>query len=490
VRAAALLMLCLIGSTSVARALDQGPPASGLAAAVRGAFAPTRSSALELWQGQQPGCPDCEPRTRKFWRGAWQLMVVQLIPASVNNVLRDAEWAKISPASWAANLENPWQWDNNKFVNNQFSHPYHGSLYFNSARVNGYSFWESAPWAFGGSLMWELFGESWAPSPNDLWNTSLGGITLGETLYRLTTLTLDNRATGFERVMREIGGTLLNPVEGFNRLVDGRMNDINENPADWRPSRIQASLDLGYRHTAGTNSIAGEESLDQGFIQLFLLYGDQVEDLTKKPFSAFTLLADLGSNTGESGRLSQLRARGSLGAHTLSRSDNALHQLAGFITYDFYSLPSVEFGGQGFQGGVVSRWGPPRGTRIYTELLAIGMPVAALQSDYYVTTEGRDYDYGIGLGGRAEARAVFNDRGWLRAQGNYLWQPILSGFNGEHTQASAIVEARYFIGRKLGAGASYTWYHRRSNYDSLDDVTRDGNQARVFASLAIPSILP
>ena len=90
----------------------------------------------------------------------------------------------------------------------------------------------------------------------------------------------------------------------------------------------------------------------------------------------------------------------------------------------------------GFSGGLVSRWGQATGTRLYTELLCTFMPVAALQSDHFVTEEGRDYDYGVTFGGRAEARAVFRDRAWVRFQTNYLWLPVLSGFNGDHHQAS------------------------------------------------------
>lgn len=81
-------------------------------------------------------CPQCKIPV-KLGRASWELMLVQLIPWSFNRITRDAEWAKISFHSWATNLENPWQWDNNAFLNNQFSHPYHGSLYFNAARTNG-----------------------------------------------------------------------------------------------------------------------------------------------------------------------------------------------------------------------------------------------------------------------------------------------------------------------------------------------------------------
>ncbi len=103
-------------------------------------------------------------------------------------------------------------------------------MYFNSARTNGYNFWQSAPWSFVGSLTWELFGEVWAPAPNDLANTTLGGITLGEMLYRVSSLTLKNEATGFERVVREVTAGLLNPVRGFNRVVRGEAWKVSQHP--------------------------------------------------------------------------------------------------------------------------------------------------------------------------------------------------------------------------------------------------------------------
>ena len=76
-------------------------------------------------------------------------MLVQAIPWGFTYFVRDGEWSRISPDTWITNLKFAWQWDNNKFANNQFAHPYHGSLYFNAGRTNGYNFWASLPWAFG-----------------------------------------------------------------------------------------------------------------------------------------------------------------------------------------------------------------------------------------------------------------------------------------------------------------------------------------------------
>ncbi len=439
--------------------------------------------------GQLP-CPDCNP-PKRFGPAFGELMIVQLVPFSVNHFLRDAEWADVSPSTWATNIENPWVWDNNKFLNNQFSHPYHGNLYFNAARTNGYNFWESVPWAFGGSLMWEWFGEAWAPSPNDWFNTSLGGITLGEMLFKVSSLTLDNRATGSERTFREIGATFLNPVRGFNRLVRGQMNDIVANPPDWRPSRIFASFDVGVRSATGGDNLGKSGTTEVGFVQAVLFYGDHVADLGKAPFSAFTLGFEIATEKqGERSRFARLTARGNLGAHELSKSERTQHQLAAFMIYEFLSTQAVEFGGQGFQGGVVSRWGDPHGFRIQSELLAAGYPIVATQSDYFVTLEGRDYDYGLGLGGNASLAAIWEGVGAIEARGRMLWEPIISGFNGDHYQYVGSLEGRLYFRGRIGIGASATWYHRKSVYDDFADVSADGTQIRAYGSLAVPRWQP
>ncbi|HUL04666.1 MAG TPA: DUF3943 domain-containing protein [Gemmatimonadales bacterium] len=435
-------------------------------------------------------CPECHPPQR-FWFGFLEIMAVQAIPSTINNVLRDAEWAKINPHTWATNLENPWQWDNNAFLNNQFSHPYHGNLYFNAGRSNGYNFWASSLWAFGGSLMWEEFMEAWAPAPNDWFNTSLGGITLGEMFHRVTNLVLDNTTKGPGRMWREIGGTLLNPVNGFSRLVHGQMNDVTANPPDWRPSKVWGSVDAGYQTSSGSTSKGAlEGTRDQGIFRFELDYGDEILDLSKTPFSAFHVEAEVTTNHAPKHALSELTAYGNLWGKTLSRSKTKLHQLAAYITYEYLSSPAIEYGGQGFMFGIVSRMGDVKRFRVETSLLGTAMPVAALQSDYYYTIEGRDYDYGLGFGGIARARAMWGRTAELSARGRYLWTPVLSGFNGDHYQAAGYFDGRIYARQRLGVGASLVLYHRSSNYDQYPDVTTDGTLFRVYASYAFPRFDP
>ncbi|MCK5347362.1 MAG: DUF3943 domain-containing protein, partial [Candidatus Heimdallarchaeota archaeon] len=60
---------------------------------------------------------------------------------SVDHYLLKAEWANISIESVRHNLSHGFVFDESEFLMNQFLHPYHGNLYFNSARSNGFNFW-------------------------------------------------------------------------------------------------------------------------------------------------------------------------------------------------------------------------------------------------------------------------------------------------------------------------------------------------------------
>jgi hypothetical protein len=430
-------------------------------------------------------CPGAS-KDKRFWRAFGELMVVQAIP-NIFSRAGGKEWSQFTLQSWADNLKYPWQWDNNAFLNNQFSHPYHGNLYFNAARTNGYSFWQSVPWAFGGSLMWELFAEVWAPAPNDLLNTSLGGIALGEMLYRMSSLTLDNEATGSERVFREIGATLLNPVRGFNRAIDGTMFKRHQTPEAWRPSTIWANIELGYRRFSTNWDITDPDALSTGYIGAALSYGSGVQDVTKSPFSHFRLNALLAFNPGENARkLSELNVRGSLGGKALSRREGLASQLVGFMTYEFSSSPVIEFGAQGFQAGWTQASKGKKGPIWYLDGTAIFNPIAAIRSDYFLVAEGRDYDYGIGLGARGEARAIWVGRAMVGAIANYRFIPVISGFPAQHQVLRFNLDARYFFRQRWGVGVTYEGLRRRSNYTDRSDFLRRSSELRAFVSTALP----
>jgi hypothetical protein len=118
------------------------------------------------------------------------------------------------------NLHNRWIVDSDPFAVNQFMHPYQGSVYFGLARSAGLDYWESLGYTFGGSLLWEIAGETGAPSINDLVTTGFGGSFLGEPLFRMANLLLEGGGK-HPSVWREVGAAAISPPLGFTRLAYG-----------------------------------------------------------------------------------------------------------------------------------------------------------------------------------------------------------------------------------------------------------------------------
>jgi hypothetical protein len=116
------------------------------------------------------------------------------------------------------NLRSSWGTDNDPFKINQLGHPYQGSMYHGFARSAGFNYWESAGYTFAGSAFWEIFGETTQPSRNDQVASGIGGSFLGEALFRMSNLLLE-QGGGMSRPWREAAAALISPSTGFNRLV-------------------------------------------------------------------------------------------------------------------------------------------------------------------------------------------------------------------------------------------------------------------------------
>ena len=132
---------------------------------------------------------------RRPWKAALETFGLNMLVWSFDRYIVKEDWAYINGHTIKSNFKKGPVWDTDQFTTNLFSHPYHGSLYFNAARSNGMNFWQSAPFAAGGSLMWEFFMENEPPSINDMLATTFGGIELGEITYRLSDLFIDNRSS-------------------------------------------------------------------------------------------------------------------------------------------------------------------------------------------------------------------------------------------------------------------------------------------------------
>ena len=149
-------------------------------------------------------------------------------------------------STWSSTKQNAthkWVVDTDPFSINQFGHPYQGSMYYGFARSAGLNYWESLGYTFAGSAVWEVAGETTAPSKNDQIATGIGGTFLGEPLFRMSSLLLES-ADGTPSGWRELGAALISPSTGFNRLAFGDRFDTvfpSRHPAYYSQLQIGGS---------------------------------------------------------------------------------------------------------------------------------------------------------------------------------------------------------------------------------------------------------
>ncbi|MBQ6966100.1 MAG: DUF3943 domain-containing protein [Bacteroidaceae bacterium] len=165
---------------------------------------------------------------------------------SWDHFVLNREWARITNATLKQNFTDGWVWDNDSFSGNQFSHPYHGSMFYNAAREHGLSYGVSILYPLVGSLTWELFCETNRPATNDLLSTGIGGAVIGEVTHRVSDIFFDNSKTGARRVVREVIGTFLNPVRGLHRILSGEMFRVNRLYAGKKEAPEPYTFQIGF----------------------------------------------------------------------------------------------------------------------------------------------------------------------------------------------------------------------------------------------------
>ena len=229
------------------------------------------------------------------WRAAAETFGMNVGVWAFDRYVMNEDFAKISINSIRRNIKHGFVWDNDQFSTNLFAHPYHGNLYFNAARSNGLNFWESAPYAFAGSLMWEVAAEVEPPAINDLMATTIGGIALGEMTHRLSSLVLDDSKRGFGRFTREFLGTLICPMRGMNCMITGEMWKVKRSHYkyhDYERIPIQFSISAGDRYLADDNYLfRGEHN---PYLEFRAVYGNPFDKINDAPYDYFTATATLG----------------------------------------------------------------------------------------------------------------------------------------------------------------------------------------------------
>ena len=384
---------------------------------------------------------------------------------------------RISLQSSKQNLLNGFEWDDNHFSTNQLAHPYHGSMYFCSARANGFDYWESIPFAFAGSAMWEYLGEVHHPSINDWIATSVGGTAMGEMLHRFSGIIVDQQATGSERVWREIGGLVVNPMGGINRLITGDMTRVGANPPGWGAQRLTSAVRVGSRST-GEGSLSNQDTT-RAFFRLRLVHGDPTGSVCRTPFDAFSF--DLQVNPQDASVIGRAQVVGVLHSWETHRDERSASYFALVHNYDYIDNWAYKIGAQSIGASLLHRRGSGDWT-LRAGLDANWIVLGGTTSDYASYT-GRSYDYGPGAGGKLFAVLRHRTRSALAFESDLYYLRVMNGTPANHVVTENRLTASFPVHGPLNLGAEYSMYHAERHYADYPDVSKRAPQLTVYLSL-------
>lgn len=339
--------------------------------------------------------------------------------------------------------------------------------------------------AFLGSASWEYLGETEPPSTNDLITTTLGGIVLGEMLFRLSSELLDDSTSGWERALREVFAGLVSPGRGVQRLVDGASWASGRKPETGRVAHAAINLGVDRIRFMRDDSMAAYPL--RPLVAVQVAYGDWLpreEDDSFEPFDEFDLYAAL--NLGKLSELgAQLYAQGllvgvsnPLGQDEGAYRDNNVFGL--FQSFDFRGARIAQFGGVGIGPGdmLVLRFGADRRLRIGVDLQYL---VLGASSSPYVGERTGGYNFLTGVTTSQELYLEMGSGGQLGWRSKQYAGTVIDGQPGEEFIGHTRLWYEIDVIRNLGVGFSPSLVHRLSHFREANNVALLQLETQLYA---------
>ncbi len=448
-----------------------------------------------------------ERRGKQPWMAAAEAFGINMLVLGFDRYALDAEFAQVTFSTMRHNVKTGFVWDNDQFSTNLFAHPYHGGLYFNAARSNGMNFWESVPYAFCGSLMWETLCETEPPAINDLIATTVGGVCIGEVTSRISDLIYDDRQRGFGRFAREFLGALVCPVKALNRIVSGdawRVRTSYYKYHDYERLPVSLNLSAGYRYLADDNAMFRGES--NPYVNVNLTYGDPFDESTNKPYDYFTADITFGLSSNQP-LISGVHLLGQLWSAPVYTGNDMQAEFGLFQHFNYYDSQPVKDGtsmvpfriseAASVGPGVIYKF-PQIGnlTRLEQRVFISGILLGGSLSDYYNVID-RDYNMGSGYSAKATTIMEFGRYGRFTFGADYYriytWKgyegkdldtvdPLYLNAQGDKGNAQLLVLTpglHLSVNDKLGIDVSVSYYLRDTHYKYYDDVSANTFTAQI-----------
>lgn len=409
---------------------------------------------------------------------AVEIVGLNLFVGAFNTYVTKEDFAKISWKTIENNFKTGFVWDEDNYLTNQFLHPFHGSLYYNSARSNGLEFWEAVPYTLGGSLMWEFFMENEPPSHNDLVNTTVSGITMGEISYRVSNLIIDESTVGFERFLREFTSTVINPMQGFNRLIRGDM---------WKAGSPNKRSDFNLVVSTGIHNLFFSKNIDDSKTYLTLRadlnYGDIFEvNKHKKPFDYFSLHTEF--NIAEGDDIIGIFASGVLVDNKLYLFENTDNIFGLYKEIDILINETYQLSSTSLTAKIINRVPISTSIKMQNNLNVSAIVMGATNSQY-AAEEGKDYNLGPGASGSIGIKFIFEDIGEVYSNYKRYWIHTLAGAEGNEFVGLLNTGINLHLSNKTALGLEFLLYDRYGDYEYYENYSSSNTALRFYVKHTI-----
>jgi len=393
------------------------------------------------------------------------------------------EWANVSWSSWGENLKLAPEWDWDLFTTNWFAHPYAGSMYYNSARSLGLSYWESAAYTVVGTAMWEYLGEVLPPSLNDFFTNIIGGFQLGEVMHRISENLLDDRLYGKKRFSKEALNFFINPIGEGNRLLFGLSNNHSQ-----YANHLHKPMSVRFS-SAGIFMINSSMSKDNKVIphlEFDIHYGDlKTYRKSFKPFDIFWFTGwfrfdkrDNSEGKGFPQPYWNMRSTAILTGKSLLNFEHGYHVTGIFQDYDYIKTNEYELGSLGFSGGWLANGYHEKWSSAFRgNLGAIVLGASNSEAIEWEKPEDpdafRDYSMGSGIYTKIQATLDFHKLGALRFRHEWWNMWVISGPSGLESLHTINSQYRIPLNRKFGLAVEFNWYKRNGDYSTATTLYQE-----------------
>ncbi|UPS43653.1 DUF3943 domain-containing protein [Prevotella sp. E15-22] len=388
------------------------------------------------------------PVKKRYWQAAAEATAINVGVQLFDRYALKSDFAQTTLRTLKRNFTDGMVWDNDFFITNLFAHPYHGNLYFNAARTNGLTFWESAPYALGGSLMWEFLGETEPPAINDVIATSMGGMAIGEMTHRLSRTVLDDRDRGFRRFVREAVATIANPIQGLHRIISGdawRVRSDHYRYHDYSKIPVDVAFSTGWRYLADDGALF--RGVHAPYLNMVLTYGTSVDgERHTTPYDFFDVDATISMGGGQP-LVNNLQIVGRLWSTSILDKKDMAGEFGIYQHFNYFDAKPIEDGSEltpyriseaaGFGPGFILSLPQMGGlSKLEQRVFLSGILLGGTKSDYFNVIE-RDYNMGSGFSIKSKTQLDFGKFGRFILNAKYFRLYTWKGYEDKDLQAYA-----------------------------------------------------